>query len=192
VKKIILIVILVFIFGCTQTQTTGDTLDTAPGIALRDEGNSNTINSENNVDVNWRTAVLEDVNTGEFFSVNDFLGKTVLLESFAVWCPTCTVQQIHIQTLHDEMPEIITISIDTDTNEDEEIVRSHVNANSFTGRYVVATKAVAQSLVDEFGFGVVNAPSAPVVLVCEDGTSRLMARGLKPLDELKEEIEKGC
>ena len=51
-------------------------------------------------------------------------------------------------------------------------------------------KAVA--LIDEFGFGVVNAPSEPIILVCKDQSTRFLKRGLKSTSELQEEIKKGC
>tara|TARA_Y100000034_G_C6559755_1_gene242188 strand:- start:329 stop:472 length:144 start_codon:yes stop_codon:yes gene_type:complete len=47
-------------------------------------------------------------------------------------------------------------------------------------------------LIDEFGVNVVNAPQAPVILVCKDQSTRLLKRGVKSSSELKEEIKKGC
>jgi hypothetical protein len=37
----------------------------------------------------WMDVELTDVATGQKFKISDFKGKTVMLESFAVWCPTC-------------------------------------------------------------------------------------------------------
>jgi hypothetical protein len=41
----------------------------------------------------WRTAELTDVLTGETFRINEFRGRPVLVETFAVWCPICTTQR---------------------------------------------------------------------------------------------------
>jgi hypothetical protein len=40
----------------------------------------------------WMRIPLKDISTGENFTVADFAGRPVLLETFAVWCPTCTKQ----------------------------------------------------------------------------------------------------
>lgn len=138
----------------------------------------------------WASAVLTDVNTGKNFKINDFSNKPILLESFAVWCPTCTTQQKKIKELHDEIGDaFISISFDTDPNEDEEKVRQHTERNGFTWMYVVSPIDVTQALIKEFGIGFVNAPSAPVALICPDGTSKKLRNGVKSANELKTEIE---
>jgi thiol-disulfide isomerase/thioredoxin len=134
-----------------------------------------------------------DVNTGVTHKISDFAGKKVLVESFAVWCPTCTRQQQVIGELHDQLgDQVVSISLDTDPNEDVEKVKEHTQRHGFDWIYAVSPRELTQSLIDTFGVGVVNAPSAPVVLVCEDQSFRLMQRGLKDLDELRQEIERGC
>ena len=42
----------------------------------------------------WMDIELEDALTGEVFRVRDFVGRPILLESFAVWCSICLRQQI--------------------------------------------------------------------------------------------------
>ena len=37
----------------------------------------------------WFTYDLTDVNTGSVFSIEDFSGKVVLVETMAVWCSNC-------------------------------------------------------------------------------------------------------
>jgi len=141
----------------------------------------------------WINFELEDVATGEKFKISDFSNKPVLLESFAVWCPTCTRQQNEIKILHEELPDdFISISLNTDPNEDKEAVKKHLESNGFNWRYAIAPTDMTKSLISQFGIGIVNAPSAPVILICEDGTVRKLDSGLKRVDELKEEINKGC
>ena len=71
----------------------------------------------------WMEIELTDVTTGKNFKISDFKGKTILMESFAVWCPTCLAQQKQMQKLgQGEDENIIHISLDTDPNEDEERV----------------------------------------------------------------------
>ncbi len=141
----------------------------------------------------WMQYELTDVRTGETFRIGDFLGKPILLESFAVWCPTCLSQQMEIQKFHAaRAEEVVHISLDTDPNEDADKVREHIERYGFNWRFAVAPAELTQALIDEFGLKVVGAPRAPMVLVCEDGSSRFLRDGVKPVEELLAEVEKGC
>jgi len=141
----------------------------------------------------WKDIELKDVSTGEIFKINDFPGKTILIESFAVWCPTCRKQQDEMKKLHDLVgDDVVSISLDTDPNEDESKVLSHVNRYGYDWRYAVAPVELTKALIDKFGINIVNAPGAPVVMICSDGMSRLLPRGVKDADELNEEIKEGC
>ena len=141
----------------------------------------------------WKQTELTDVNTGESFRIADFAGTSVLLESFAVWCPVCTAQQREIRELHEAVGhEVVSISLNTDPNEDIRRVRDHTSRHGFSWRYAVAPDTMIQALIDEFGFGIVNAPSAPMVLICEDQTHRPLRRGVKRADRLRSEIAAGC
>ncbi|MCH7568613.1 MAG: redoxin family protein [Nanoarchaeota archaeon] len=142
----------------------------------------------------WMNFELTDVATGEIFKISDFAGKPILLESFAVWCPTCTKQQKEIKGLHDEVGDsVISISLDTDPSEDEDRIRSHINANDFTWYYAISPIDMTQSLIDEFGVSIVSAPTAPMILICEDGSFRKLGGfGARSVDKLKSEIAKGC
>jgi len=143
-------------------------------------------------EMNWRDFELTEVETGDMFKISDFEGKSVILESMAVWCPTCTRQQREIGELVASGDDSIHISLDTDPNEDEAILLTHKVNNGFTWNYIVAPRGMVQSLVDEFGLTVINAPLAPIILVCPDQSARLLKNGVKNSDKLAEEIAAGC
>jgi cytochrome oxidase Cu insertion factor (SCO1/SenC/PrrC family) len=137
----------------------------------------------------WYNAELKNINTGETFTISQLNDKPILLESFAVWCPTCTRQQKEIKALHDEIGEsVVSVSLDTDANEDESKVLAHTQENGFTWHYAVSPSDVTQSLIDDFGVGIVNAPSAPLILICPDSSIKEFGRGIKKVSELKEAI----
>lgn len=197
-KKIILgllVVSLVVFVACTS-----GTKETTKDVVLKNNNkemmNDDTTHSDDNskdMMGSWLETTLKDVRTDEEFKISDFAGKPVLIESFAVWCPNCKRQQQTMQELHEELgDEIVSISLDTDPNENEETVKEYVRINGFDGKYVMPPTEVTQSLIDEFGVGIVNAPSVPVILVCADQNARLLDRGHKSVETLKEEIEKGC
>jgi thiol-disulfide isomerase/thioredoxin len=141
----------------------------------------------------WRNIELKDISTGKAFAINDFNGRPVLLESFAIWCQLCSRQQHETKKLRQQAGDsIIYISIDTDPNEDEDAIKSYIAKNGFDWRYAIASKEMTQSLIGDFGIKVVNAPGVPMILVCEDQSARLLESGLKPASRLKEEVAQGC
>ncbi|MFQ5815390.1 MAG: TlpA family protein disulfide reductase, partial [Candidatus Hydrothermarchaeaceae archaeon] len=84
------------------------------------------------------------------------------------------------------------ISLDTDPNEDEDRVRWHLETYGFDWIFAVSPIELTRALIDDYGIGVVNAPAAPVILICEDQSTRFLRSGIKPAGELLSEIEKGC
>ena len=141
----------------------------------------------------WMNTELTDVATGKTFRISDFQGKPVLLESFAVWCPTCLRQQKQLlELLETEGEAIVHISLDTDPNEDQAKVREHVERNGLNWYFAVAPVELSKALIDQFGLSVVSAPSSPVILICEDQSARLLKSGVKSATDLLAEVEKGC
>ncbi len=141
----------------------------------------------------WMGIELDDVATGVPFKISDFKGKPILLETFAVWCPTCLRQQQEIAKLHlSEGDAIIHISLDTDPKEDEAKVREHLQSNGLDWYFAVSPIELSQALIDEFGFEVIVAPAAPVILICPDQSVRLLGSGVKSADKLLDEVAKGC
>ena len=167
----IVAIILIFVFSNSNKNT-----------ELIEESN----NMVNQIILNTE---LKDVRTGEKFKISDFSDKPVLLESFAVWCPTCTKQQQEIKKLHEEVGDsVISISLNTDPNEDETRIKEHIEKNGFDWYYSISPVEFTQTLIDEFGIGIVNAPSAPVVLICNN-EARKLDSGVKDVNELKKELE---
>ncbi len=137
----------------------------------------------------WRSTMLTDIKTGEPFKIEDY-DKPILLESFAVWCPTCKVQQDQIKKLIEDGDESIHISINTDPNENEENVMDHLGRHGYNWKYAVFPEEATASLIEEFGVGVVNAPGAPIIIICPGKDGKLLKRGVKTSEELKTEINK--
>ena len=133
---------------------------------------------------------LKDIATGKNFRISDFSDKPVLLESFAVWCPTCTAQQKVTKKFHEEVGDsVISISLDTDPNEDESRILEHIENNGFEWYYAVSPVELTRSLIDQFGFGIVNAPSVPMLLICNN-KAIMLDSGIKSVNELKKEVDK--
>lgn len=141
----------------------------------------------------WMDIELTDVATGETFKISDFAGRPVLLESFAVWCPTCMEQQKQTKELESRVGgAIVHISLDTDPNEDEDRVREHIEANGFDWYYAVSPIELTNALRAEFGNAIISAPLVPMILICPDQSTRFLRSGIKTADDLLTEVETGC
>ena len=172
---IILVVIVVAIFIFPRENTDSSTFT-----------NLETINAKEKL---WWNTELKNVNNGETFSISDFEGKPIFVESFAVWCPVCTKQQRETKKLDAELGDsVVSISLNTDPNEDEARLLQHTQENGFDWYYAISPSDMTRALIDDFGVEIVNAPSVPVVLICEDGSARKLDSGVKNVAELKAEL----
>ena len=139
----------------------------------------------------WMDIPLVDVQSGQKFTIAEIADKPILLEMFAVWCPTCTKQQKQVQLLHEELGDsFISISLDVDPNEDELQVLNHIQENGFDWIYAISPVELTRRLVEEYGIIVVSAPALPMLLIQPGPEPRLLGRGIKSVDRLKEELLK--
>jgi hypothetical protein len=112
------------------------------------------------------------------------------VETFAVWCTTCTNQQNEVKKFHEDS-NVTSVSLNVDPNEDINQIRNHINEYGFDWRYSVAPPKMSRELIKEFGKSIAQPPQAPMVLVCEEGTRRLPDY-VKPASMLEKEVAKGC
>lgn len=174
--------------GNTNTQSANKDVDTSKATFSTIEDNK-----DNPSKTHWLDYPLKDVNTNKEFKISDYKDKNiVLLETFAVWCVNCKQQQDQIKEFHKTHPEVISISVNADPNEDEETVKEHLTKNGYDWKYVVAPESFMNLLLDEFGIVIANAPAAPIVLVCKDQSYTLLPRGIKTAKELGEDVEMSC
>ena len=138
----------------------------------------------------WMDASLTDVD-GERFSISDFEGQTVFLESFALWCPVCQRQHTILEEFR-EGHDVVVVSLNTDPNENMEKVEEYVREHGYDWRFAVSPSNMTQELVNIYGTQIVSAPSVPVVMVCENQSTRMLKRGLKLESELERAIQEGC
>jgi len=152
--------------GGTDDGGTGDntTTDGEMGGGDEDGGDGDTADSAL---PEWQTTQLTNVRDDESFTIADLDGP-VVIQSFAVWCPKCQRQSEAVAEVSDS---VTVVGLNTDPNEDAEKVRNHAESNGFDWRFAVAPTEMTKSLVDEFGSTVTNAPSTPVIVVCESGES---------------------
>jgi cytochrome oxidase Cu insertion factor (SCO1/SenC/PrrC family) len=140
----------------------------------------------------WYSASLTNAVTGQTFTINDFKGKVVLVETMAIWCSTCFRQQGQVKSLHDmlgQRDDFVSIGLDVDPNEDSASLKSYVEKNGFDWQYAVATAEVAQDISKHYGDQFLNPPSAPIVVIDRKGEAHPLPFGIKSADELLQFIQ---
>jgi hypothetical protein len=141
----------------------------------------------------WFGASFKDVRSGEVFTIHDFEGKVILVETMAVWCPTCYRQQQEIKALHELLgmrEDFVSISLDIDPNEDEAVLARYTEQNNeFDWYYVVAGSDIAREIGNIYGDQFLNPPSAPVLVVDRRGEAHPLPFGLKSAEDLMKMIQ---
>ncbi len=140
----------------------------------------------------WFSASLTDVNTGETFSVADFKGKVVLVETLAIWCSNCAKQQGQVQALHDLMGErgdFVSLGIDIDPNESAAALQSYTTNSGFDWVYTVAPTEVSREIGQLYGDQFLNPPSTPMLIIDREGEVHLLPFGIKSAENLLEALQ---
>jgi len=136
----------------------------------------------------WFGIALTDVRTGKTFSINDFAGKVVLIETMAEWCPNCIFQQAETRNLRKLLgnPEdLVLISLDVDTHEDEASLKKYTEEFGFDWRFAVAPLQVARALGNLYSAEYLNPPLNPMLIVDRKGNVYGLPYGPKSADALK-------
>ena len=141
----------------------------------------------------WFGASLKDVRSGEAFTINDFKGKVILVETMAVWCSTCYQQQEQIKALHESLgmrEDFVSLSLDIDPNEDESALTGYAQQNSgFDWRYAIASSDIAREIGNTYGDQFLNPPSAPVLVIDRHGVAHPLPFGIKSAEDLMKSIQ---
>lgn len=141
----------------------------------------------------WLGASFKDARNGESFTINDFNGKVVLVETMAVWCSTCYQQQTQMKALYESLgmrDDFVMVSLDIDPNEDEAVLAGYTQQNSqFAWRYAAASLDVAREIGNTYGDQFLNLPSAPVLVIDRHGVAHPLSFGLKRAEDLMEMIQ---
>lgn len=137
----------------------------------------------------WQTMTITDVD-GATFTLDDFHGTPVLVETFATWCPNCREQLQDTNALAaaagDDV-QVIALSIETDLSPDE--VRAYAEDNGFDDvRFAVMTPELLAALVDAYGNTVVNAPSTPKLVIDTMGHAGELSTGSASVEELATQL----
>jgi len=140
----------------------------------------------------WFGFELTDVQTGETFTMNDFAGKVVLVETMAIWCPNCIVQANEVRNLHNQLgnpDDLVSVSLDVDVNEDAASLKEYSEEYGFEWHFAVAQLEVARALGNLYTAQYLNPPLSPMLIIDREGNVHHLEYGLKKAETLQEIIE---
>lgn len=147
------LVICLICTGCVANEQGGDRTEAiAELLSTQDDSSSDSVNKQ----TAWIKAPMTDVTTGEQFSIQNLAaeGKPVIISSFAVWCPGCSMQLLEATKLITAHPDdYVFVAIDVDPNENAAKVKNHMEKNNFKGYFTAAPLDVTRSLVAAYGPG---------------------------------------
>jgi cytochrome oxidase Cu insertion factor (SCO1/SenC/PrrC family) len=140
----------------------------------------------------WFDMELTDVQTGKTFTMNDYTGKVVLLETMAIWCPNCVVQANEVRNLHELLgnpADLISVTLDVDFNEDEASLKEYASGYGFDWHFAVAPLLVARALGNLYTAQYLNPPLSPMLIIDRDGNVHHLEYGLKEAETLQKIVE---
>lgn len=140
----------------------------------------------------WFGMELTDAQTGETFTMNDYAGKVVLLETMAMWCPNCVLQANAVRNLHEALgdPEdLISVSLDVDVNEDNASLKEYAYGYGFEWHFAVVPLEVARALGNLYTAQYLNPPLSPMLIIVRDGNIHHLEYGMKDAETLQKVVE---
>jgi thiol-disulfide isomerase/thioredoxin len=141
----------------------------------------------------WFDLEMVDVRTGESFTINDFAGKVVLLETMAIWCPTCRRQGDEVARLHEllgDPDDLVSVSLDVDMGEDDAMLKDYVETLGYDWPFAVAPLLVARALGNLYSAQYLNPPLSPMLIIDRAGdVLGLPFGGVKDAESLRGVIE---
>ncbi len=139
----------------------------------------------------WFEAELTDVNSGQNFKIADFQGKVVLVETLAVWCPTCKRQQDQVKALHEllgEREDFVSLGLGIDPNEEAALLKAHTDQHGYGWRYAVSPPEVSREIAELYGAQFLNPPSTPMLIIDRQGQAHPLPFGVKDAQTLQEAL----
>jgi cytochrome oxidase Cu insertion factor (SCO1/SenC/PrrC family) len=130
--------------------------------------------------------------SGEVYTINDFQGKVVLVETLAMWCSNCLQQQKQVKALHKilgERDDFVSIGLDIDPNEEIDMLKEYTARHGFDWMYAIAPREVAREIAQRYGDQFLNPPSTPMFIIDRHGEVHPLPFGIKESVTLKDYLE---
>ncbi len=127
---------------------------------------------------------------GSTFTIGDFAGQQVFVETFATWCSSCRRQLEDTQVAAAQAGDgAVFLALSIETSLDPAELEAYAQQHGFTDiRFGVLEPEALAALDEEFGSKVLNAPSTPKFTVAADGTLSAMTTGPESVEEILSQL----
>lgn len=134
----------------------------------------------------WQTMALTDARTGETFTLADFAGKTIFVETMATWCPNCRQQLGNVKSAaaRANADSVVFVAISVETDLSPATLAQYADDNGFAWTFAVATPEMVQALAETFGQTIANPPATPHFLILPDGSHSDLVTGFESGDQI--------
>lgn len=135
---------------------------------------------------------LIDAANVQSFTIKDFQGKVVLVETLAMWCSNCLQQQKQVKALHallGERDDFVSVGLDIDPNEEVGPLKSYAEKNGFDWTYAIAPPEVSREIGQLYGQQFLNPTSTPMFIIDRHGQVHTLPFGIKSAESLKEALD---
>lgn len=133
----------------------------------------------------WQTLEIVDVD-GEAFTLADYIGTPVLVETFATWCSNCRSQLKNTQQAAAELgDEAAVVALSVETSLSSEQVADYAVDNGFADiRFAVMSPELLAEFADAFGNTVANPPSTPKLIIDAAGAAGELTTGSESVEDI--------
>jgi hypothetical protein len=133
----------------------------------------------------WATTALNEVSSGQAFTIAGLAGRTIFVEAMAIWCTKCREQQFRFRDALARLDPatVAYVVLTVDPSETANELARYKRDRAFVGMYAVAGRNVSAALEQEFGSNVLNPPTVPLILVTAGGEIRFETGG-ESVDEI--------
>lgn len=135
----------------------------------------------------WFDMEMTDVRTNETFTISDLSGKVILIETMAMWCPTCLKQEREVQKMLEllgERDDFINIAMDIDSNENAEALNAYIDENNLDWIFVIASTEIKRELGNRYTAELLNPPLVPMLIIDRNGDVYGLPYGVKKAEAL--------
>ena len=162
--------------GCSGAATSSPTAATTPTIVPSNNAQPTPAGQPTagvSFEQPWAVATLTDVTTGAQFRIADLAaeGKVVFIETMAIWCTNCRVQQEAATAAMAELDpsRVAWVALDVETSESADALARYRDQHGFPFRYAISDTNLSRALANEFGDVVLSPPSVNVIVLGTDG-----------------------
>jgi thiol-disulfide isomerase/thioredoxin len=135
----------------------------------------------------WLSMELIEASTGKTFTINDFKGQVVVVDSMAIWCPNCLRQAMHLKDLRAIYgPEdLVIVTLDIDSHEDAAMLSEYAKEYGFDWFFAVAPMPVMHEVGNTYGALFLDPTLSPTLVVDRKGEVFKMGFGEKKTEAMR-------